>query len=519
MDSPSSSCDNPAVDFAALEAGERHRHKCHVLRRVCAFNGTLVPLAAGADAMHAQSIARTLIVRSQFGSHQTFPFAHLHPINVSAPGSAAAQLIKISTNDGKQLSKCVPLVWVPTWAFSFADSWVSSVVPTDELQSAALIDERVLLRPDLWAWPRSKNPVYRMLGSLSSEPTRSLREAAPVCPERAALRVIERAVGEPGRKLRHCSPHCYEKVLLCRFQSTFDKYTPPMSPWRTGQRVAASVIRGQPMDAKAAVAMSPAAGARVGDARYRNDGSGGVRRGGSFRQRRAAAAAAAAEAAAATAFSSSAAGRDGAAYATAAASSGEFVPHLRVLLLNRTRTKFSRSLANLHQLLDRCTAARPREWPMGWRVSCAAHEFGAGSLAADVHAARSADVLVGTHGAGLVNAFFMRDGAVLVEARPYRFEGTWPDRYFRALTALEQRIFYLQVSAASAALSIPRPKDDVSVWDARDHAVHLPWKTLKEVLQAAISLNSSRTRYLQRLWTTGPTFWSQRPARLAGENS
>ena len=59
---------------------------------------------------------------------------------------------------------------MPTWAFSFADSFVSSLVPIDELQSAGLIDENVLLRPDLWAWPRSKNPLYRMLGHLSAAP-------------------------------------------------------------------------------------------------------------------------------------------------------------------------------------------------------------------------------------------------------------------------------------------------------------------------------------------------------------
>jgi len=39
-------------------------------------------------------------------------------------------------------------------------------------------------------------------------------------------------------------------------------------------------------------------------------------------------------------------------------------------------------------------------------------------LRSDVHAARVADVLVGTHGAGLTNAFFMLRGASLVEVRP-----------------------------------------------------------------------------------------------------
>lgn len=38
-------------------------------------------------------------------------------------------------------------------------------------------------------------------------------------------------------------------------------------------------------------------------------------------------------------------------------------------------------------------------------------------LEADVIAARATDVLVGTHGAGLTNAFFMQKGSALVEAR------------------------------------------------------------------------------------------------------
>lgn len=195
-------------------------------------------------------------------------------------------------------------------------------------------------------------------------------------------------------------------------------------------------------------------------------------------------------------------------------------PVLRVLFVNRTRTKFSRSLANLPQLMLRCAQAKPREWPAGWRVQCTSHEFGVpGRLASDIRAARRADVLVGTHGAGLINAFFMRRGAVLIEARPYRFEGPWPDRYFRGLSAIEQEIFYLQISAGSAALSSPRPSDDVSVWDARDHAVHVPWRTLKDVLHAAMQINGSRSRYVHWLWTKGATFVSEAPKRLERERA
>ena len=72
------------------------------------------------------------------------------------------------------------------------------------------------------------------------------------------------------------------------------------------------------------------------------------------------------------------------------------------------------------------------------------------------------------------------------QVRPYRFEGAWPDKYFRALTSLEQAVLYWQVSSAGAKLSVPRPKDDVSVWDARDHSVTLPWSTLRQVLRTAL---------------------------------
>ena len=77
----------------------------------------------------------------------------------------------------------------------------------------------------------------------------------------------------------------------------------------------------------------------------------------------------------------------------------------------------------------------------------------------------------------------------MVEARPYNFEGAWPDRYFRALSSLERAVHYYQVSAGSAALSIPRPLDNVSVWDARDHAVRLPWRTVRDVLHTIMAVD------------------------------
>jgi hypothetical protein len=379
-------------------------------------------------------------------------------------GSDAEDLLTREVSRG--VSSCVPLLWVPTWAFSFADSFISSLLPIDELISANLIDEHVLLRPDLWAWPRSKNPIYRMIGALSAQPIRSFREVAPVCNAAAARRA--RAADGPARGT--CAATCYERAILCQFKSAFDEYTPPMAPWRAGQHVAASVLRRE----------------------ERRDG----RAAGRARSKAARAAAA------------GLGGADGA-------------KPLHVVFVNRTRTEFARSFSNLEDLLERCRlnpslprhggrrngTKLPSRAPR--RLLCSAHEFGRGGLARDVRAARAADVLVGTHGAGLANAFFMRSGSALVEVRPYNFEGSWPDKYFRALTALEQRVLYFQVSSGSPALSTPRPKPDVSVWDARDHNVRLPWRTMREVLQAVAAVRGDREKYVRRLWRGETRFVSQ----------
>ena len=97
-----------------------------------------------------------------------------------------------------------------------------------------------------------------------------------------------------------------------------------MAPWRAAQRVAASVAAGRPVDAAAAISAAEAP-----------DGDG----------------------------------------------------PLRVIFVNRTRTKFSRSLTNLDALLQRCASARRSGGIGGRRVVCR-RAVGAGSLRADVRAAR-----------------------------------------------------------------------------------------------------------------------------------
>jgi len=415
-----SSCAAAAIDVAGLVNSSRHRHRCEVLRRLCFFNGTILPYEPGPDANAALRIATSMIVRSQFGSHATFPLAQLHPMRPPATGSTAASLL---LRQAEQLSRCVPLVWIPVWAFSFADSFVSSLVPIDELLSAGLINEHVQLRPDLVAWPRSKNPIYRMIGSLSTQPIRTVREVAPKCDDAAARRRLDemgesrlpsarddaaarrgleemgesrlpsarddaaarrrldkmgesrlpsarddaaarRRLDEMGEKRTRrrrdseggarrrrrpleqpCASTCYERVLVCNFRSTFDPYGPPMAPWRAGQRVARAVEGGRPVPVATA---SPPSTARLHSQRAFTANGPLVPVATALGEPAPAAAPAFHSSPSQPAFHS----LPSTARLPQPASTGP--PVLRVVFVNRTRTQFSRSLTNLHQLLHRC---------------------------------------------------------------------------------------------------------------------------------------------------------------------
>lgn len=63
-----------------------------------------------------------------------------------------------------------------------------------------------------------------------------------------------------------------------------------------------------------------------------------------------------------------------------------------------------------------------------------------------------------------------------------------------------------QVSSGDPQLSVPQPKRDVSVWDARDHAVILPWQSLLQVVRAVAWVDGSLERYGEYAWAHGVAF-------------
>ena len=114
-----------------------------------------------------------------------------------------------------------------------------------------------------------------------------------------------------------------------------------------------------------------------------------------------------------------------------------------VLFTRRAAAKNgARALSNEAELLQFCAAWSPPEACVGAGVTtrCEVRRFGVNGFRRDVEAVQAADVLVGTHGAALVHAIFMRRGSSLIEVRPYGFKGPWPDQYHLAMARAENAV-------------------------------------------------------------------------------
>ncbi len=64
-------------------------------------------------------------------------------------------------------------------------------------------------------------------------------------------------------------------------------------------------------------------------------------------------------------------------------------------------------------------------------------------------------VQVGVHGAGLINAFFMRPGSAMVEIFPCRFPADWASHYFWRPALVEKRIMPFQIHLQDEARCRP----------------------------------------------------------------
>ena len=142
-----------------------------------------------------------------------------------------------------------------------------------------------------------------------------------------------------------------------------------------------------------------------------------------------------------------------------------------VLFAGRAAAKNgARLLTNEAELLRACNEWQPPRACVGEAVRrsrCERRNFGKRGLRWDVQAVRQADALVGTHGAALLHAIFMRRGGALIEIRPYGFDGAWPDQYHFAMARRENATHAFVIRTVDRTLCTPVPAANVSAWDAR----------------------------------------------------
>ena len=204
------------------------------------------------------------------------------------------------------------------------------------------------------------------------------------------------------------SPRCFERALVCRFRDVYEPQT-PLRPWSAARAIVAS-MRKPPRSLLSARASGPQAAEPF-----------------------------------TVLFASRLAAKNGAR-----------------LLLNELQLI---ELCRRWVAPPACNAARAAM--LAATTRCEPWVFGKRGFHKDVAVVQEADVLVGTHGAALVHALFMRRGGALLEVRPYGFRGSWPDRYHLAMARQENATHAFILQTTDPALCEPVPAANVSAWDAR----------------------------------------------------
>lgn len=457
---------------ASLNAlATRYRHRCVVLNHVCASNQGLVTATGNATTRPPK-----MQVRDPIESGATRWLTEQYPFLFSSGGSLTQRPTRI-------YSRCVPLVWLPTWSQNFGENFMNSVVGLDEMLMSKTIDAWSLLLPDMLSLKR--RDVVTSLAAMrarnrSAPPPRTASAAPGLLQMLAALLAAAQGAASSAGSLRPkegsagvqalhtAGGRCFEHAVFCQLRSVHDSQPKGTRPWGTAQRMLRSLLQHHEHP-----------GLSHSDNHHEHPG---------------------------LSHSDDEARLESREWLNANATQLA-TPWLRVLFINRTGGSHNRRLLNLPSLLEACNAfhwtqaiSAARSAQVTTSFQCSAHEFGRESFRHDALVASTADVLIGVHGAALQHAFFMRRGSSAVEVRPCSFEGPWPDAYLKRTSALERAVLYHQISMRSPELCSPRPPapDKIGIFRARELDVWLPWRSLRAVLRSVLDINGSQEAYNAR---------------------
>lgn len=154
-------------------------------------------------------------------------------------------------------------------------------------------------------------------------------------------------------------------------------------------------------------------------------------------------------------------------------------------VLFTTRNTTTRNLLNAAELVQLCQQSTLYTNKNYRDLECRASSLN--NLTGTISALQSVDVLIGVHGAGMANAWFMRPGSIIIEITPMAAQ-RFP---YAEITAEDpaSRLKWWNVFICSEVLSEPSMYEEQLIgprsrW-ALDSHVRLPWSALKTVLGQA----------------------------------
>jgi len=454
--------------------------RCRLLTDVCIVNETIHHRPQRGEPWMLLSAT----ARVPWNSHHIL---RLDELNADSHPQLPADLGALKMQD---TSCAPPVAFVPVWSLNYGETFLSTIVPLFEMEQHGVVAPKRatqlivdVMHKHMHAKCRSNmntpchTPRWFQVLVDHVSPVTFMHELAPAC-------------GGDSFSTTPCVPRCFTHLRYCTLRSIFDRQPQRLDVWHEAQKLAVRVLSRQDHSASFAVTATASASAdAAGD-----EASGAL---------------------------ATIADPDG---------SGRRRTVLRVLIERRVGHGMSgRTFANANSLVEHCAEfARRREYvhrgdeqqkqplELGVVLECTLHEFGRAGLAEDLRRVRAVDVLVGMHGAGLTNAFFMRRRSALIEVRPYGFDGTWPDSYYRNILRLTPtpKIYHMALSIGSPELCHPSHNGyAISIQTASmAKRCTLPWLALLRALRMVAWWRqpgygrrpelTSDQRYIQGSWAS-----------------
>lgn len=157
------------------------------------------------------------------------------------------------------------------------------------------------------------------------------------------------------------------------------------------------------------------------------------------------------------------------------------------------------------------SSEEPEEGALGWQpypnrqlpitgAQCVSYDFEELPLSAALM--MQTDVLVGVHGAAMMNAIFMPLGASAIEIRPYGFVGSWPNHYLRRMLTMTDHnssVFWYGINVGTEANSAPGRQEREGIgklytWQ-RDRHVRVDTAVLGRLFDRIVEVDGDAARY------------------------